>query len=348
MAAIISWPTPSSLYQRHQNTLLSLGLSYCPSTVSNHFAFPITAQRKGEVKQFTHKSPSVCPLVCSVYSAREVKAICSFCRTPLSKHSLMHIHGFYCRPPADYLTKQPPKLFLKLVSKRADGAVAANGGHCFQWESECARLSRRSLSGVRWMALTKVGTSLSWAVTGPVKKKRRKTQNKTMGSSHSQTWRDNMIAQLGVVSAVNSSLLSSSLIRILLSPLIASLHPSPDSRFALTLPPHLRLLGQFDTLACLTAHHVGPNKRTLIYRLYEYSHTAVCDTEIAAGALGPRRYPGAMPGQKPLHLGQDGPSRPWQAQNLPRSHRRKPQHMAVSSMNTSSGLQQIDDDTFPV
>lgn len=68
--------------------------------------------------------------------------------------------------------------------------------------------------------------------------------------------------------------------------------------------PHLWL-----TLACLTAQHVGPNKHTLICTLYEYSDTAVCDTEIAAGVLGPHRYPSAMPGQKPLHLGQDRPSR---------------------------------------
>lgn len=47
MAAIISFSTSSSLYQHHQNTLLSLGLSHCQSAVSNHFAFPITTQRKG-------------------------------------------------------------------------------------------------------------------------------------------------------------------------------------------------------------------------------------------------------------------------------------------------------------
>lgn len=47
---------------------------------------------------------------------------------------------------------------------------------------------------------------------------------------------------------------------------------------------------------CLKAQHRGPNKYTLIYTLYEYSDTAVCDTEIAAGVLGPHRYPSAMPG----------------------------------------------------
>ncbi|TNN87297.1 hypothetical protein EYF80_002499 [Liparis tanakae] len=47
--------------------------------------------------------------------------------------------------------------------------------------------------------------------------------------------------------------------------------------------------------------------------------TAVCDTEIAAGVLGPHRYPSAMPGQKTLHLGQDGPGRPWQTHPGPES-----------------------------
>lgn len=40
-------------------------------------------------------------------------------------------------------------------------------------------------------------------------------------------------------------------------------------------------------LACLKAHQVGPNKHTLICALYEYSDTAVCDGEIAAGAFVP-------------------------------------------------------------
>ena len=47
MVPIISCPTSSSLYQQHQNTLLSLGLSHCPTAVSNHFAFPIITQREG-------------------------------------------------------------------------------------------------------------------------------------------------------------------------------------------------------------------------------------------------------------------------------------------------------------
>lgn len=57
-------------------------------------------------------------------------------------------------------------------------------------------------------------------------------------------------------------------------------------------------------------HHVGPNKPTLIYSLYEYSDPAVCDTKIAAGVLGPLRCPPAMPGHGPQHLGQGGLSRP--------------------------------------
>lgn len=94
-----------------------------------------------------------------------------------------------------------------------------------------------------------------------------------------------------------------------------------DSGIAFTLHyTYMTSLGSFTLWACLTAHHVGPNKHTLICPLYEYSDTAVCDTEIAAGVLGPHRYPSAMPGQKLLHLGQDRLSRPWQAQNLPRSH----------------------------
>ncbi len=83
--------------------------------------------------------------------------------------------------------------------------------------------------------------------------------------------------------------------------------------------------GNYHTLACLTAHHVGPNKHTLICTLYEYSDTAVCDTQIAAGVLGPHRYHSAMPGQKPLHLGQNRPSRPWQARPGPGSSP-KPTH----------------------
>lgn len=59
-------------------------------------------------------------------------------------------------------------------------------------------------------------------------------------------------------------------------------------------------------------------EHTLIFPLYEYSDTAVCDTEIAAGVLEPHRYTNAMPGQKLQHLGQDGLSRLWQAPESPR------------------------------
>lgn len=44
----------------------------------------------------------------------------------------------------------------------------------------------------------------------------------------------------------------------------------------------------------MTAHHVWPNKQDIIlapFLLYEYSHTAVCDTQIAAGELGPQQIP---------------------------------------------------------
>lgn len=92
----------------------------------------------------------------------------------------MHIHKFYCRPPADYLTKQPPKLLPKLVSKKAkvDQATAVEGGHCF--ECECASLCSSSRTGVRWMALTKaeVGLSTSLGITVT----RQATGKKKMGS----------------------------------------------------------------------------------------------------------------------------------------------------------------------
>lgn len=88
--------------------------------------------------------------------------------------------------------------------------------------------------------------------------------------------------------------------------------------------------------ACWTVRHVGPNKHTLICALYEYSDTAVCDTEIAAGVFGPLRYPRAMPGQKPLHLGQDRPSRPWTTPNpIGETHTR----VVYDSINTFSSLQ---------
>lgn len=58
----------------------------------------------------------------------------------------------------------------------------------------------------------------------------------------------------------------------------------------------------------MTAQHVWLNRQDIIlvpFLLYEYSHTAVCDMQIAAGELGPpNRYPGATPGQKLRHTGQ--------------------------------------------
>lgn len=109
--------------------------------------------------------------------------------------------------------------------------------------------------------------------------------------------------------------------------------------------------GHFHTLASSTACHVGPNKLPLIHALYEYSDTAVCDTEIAAGVLGPHRYPSAMPGQKTLHLGQDRPSRPWQTHPGPESTQIPPvtpfdNRVVYDSINTFSSVQQIHDDTF--
>lgn len=47
MVATISYLTPSSLYQQHRNTLLSLGPSHCLPAVSNHFAFPIIHKERG-------------------------------------------------------------------------------------------------------------------------------------------------------------------------------------------------------------------------------------------------------------------------------------------------------------
>lgn len=96
----------------------------------------------------------------------------------------------------------------------------------------------------------------------------------------------------------------------------------------------------------------GPNKLTLICTLYEYSDTAVCDTEIAAGVLGPHRYPSAMPGQKPLHLGQGRPSRPWQVPSRPPESVQNPTshtlHARVvkHSTNSVSSLQEIEEDMF--
>lgn len=113
------------------------------------FCLPHYSTKKGEVKQFTHKSPSVCPLVHSTYSGGEVKTICSFYRTPLSKHSLMHIQRFYCHSPADDLTKHPLKLAPRHNPKKGkvDQATAVEGSHCFQWE--CVSLCSSSPTGVR-------------------------------------------------------------------------------------------------------------------------------------------------------------------------------------------------------
>lgn len=123
--------------------------------------------------------------------------------------------------------------------------------------------------------------------------------------------------------------------------MLFSLFPPSSLQVAFTLPPHLRWFGRVSRSGLVwRARHVGPNKQTLICPLYEYSDTAVCDTQIAAGELGPPQIPWCHAWTEAAASG------PRQAHDLPRSHQWHPQHMVVSSINTFSSPRQTGGDTF--
>lgn len=65
--------------------------------------------------------------------------------------------------------------------------------------------------------------------------------------------------------------------------------------------------------------HVGPNKHTSICTLYEYSDTAVCDTEIAAALPGPHRYPVPCLDRSCSIWAKAGPASAWQDHPGPES-----------------------------